>query len=245
MAGGTHAVTLAKRIFLAQYEFSGDANADSVGVTVELKDDPRYGDTYKHRKVGLADMSFSIAGSVDYSGAEDQDTIMNSKMRVQDVPLIITATDNVAVGAIANFGLVVAGQYNPQFQHGDVAKYTLTGNLGTRKWVRGKILWSPSTQVTGTANGSEVSLGAVSATQKLYVALCVFADNFSSLTVKVQSDTTGFPTPTDQVTFTNTAANTAEMPTPVNGPITDTFYRASVSTFTGTSASIIVVAGIA
>lgn len=244
MAVNDHHVVLSPRIFLAEFDISGDLNSHSINWSQELKEDNSYGDTFKQRKLSLQDTQIGVAGWVDHSGATDSETAIDSKKAAADVPLIFTNI-TAALGDSCEFGLVDFAQYQKQAQQGEVYRFDLSAALGSRRWIRGKILWSPNTSVTGTANGAEVSLGAVSATQKLYVAMAVFLDNFTSLDVKVQSDTTGFPSATDRVTFANATGVTSEMPAPVSGAITDTFWRASVSGFTGTNASIIVVAGIA
>jgi hypothetical protein len=241
---GTHAVTTGAKIYLAQVDISADAHAHSIAHSVDLPEDMRYGDTWKRRLIGQRDMNFSLAGNVDISGTSDQDTIVNSKMGVNNVPLII-APSGASIGDPCEFGLIVNGQYTPQAVLNNVFKYGLTGQIASRKWVMGKVLWNPATSITGTANGAEVLLSAVSATQKLYVAIVVIAATLTSMTVKVQSDTTGFPSSADQKTFTSVTGVTSEMPTPVDGAITDTYFRAAVTAFSGTSAQMIVVAGIA
>jgi hypothetical protein len=240
-----HTVILGAKIFIDKYDFSSDFNAHSIGQTVELPEDTNYGDTFKQRLIGLRDMSFSIAGNVDASdGLTDEDTIITSKMGINNVPLII-CPKGVAVGDPCEFGLIAKAQYTQDIKQGDVWKFGIAGNIASRRWIRGSVLWSSSTVISGTGNGAQVLLPPTSATTgNLYVAICVFAaTTLTSMTVKVQSDTVGFPSATDQKQFTPVTAVTSEMPAPVTGLGTDTYYRAIVSAFSGTSAQMIVVAG--
>jgi hypothetical protein len=246
MAVHDHQVVLSPKIYLAEFDLSSDMNAHGIAQTVDLPDDTCYGDTFKQRLTGLRDISFSLAGNWDaFDALEDQDTLLTSKMAVNNVPLIITP-NSPAVGDACEFGLVAQAQYSPQAQHGQILKWSASGNLASRRWLRGNVLWAPSTVITGTASGSQVLISAASASQSLYVAIAVWAaTSLTSMVVKVQSDTTGFASPTDKVTFTTATGVTSEMPSPVSGANTDTYYRATVSSFTGTSAQMIVVAAIA
>jgi len=246
MPAHDHQVTLSPRIYIAQFDLSGDMNAHSIGQAVELPDDVNYGDTFKQRKIGLRDMSFSMAGNVDqYDATKDQDSVLHSKMGINNVPIIVTQ-NSPAIGGPCEFGLAAFGQYAPQGTHGQVFKYSAAAVLASRRWLKGKVLWAPDTSIVGTASGTQVLIGAAGSTQKLYVAIAVwFVDTLTTMTVKVQSDTTGFPSATDQKTFTTVTGLTSEMPSPVNGAIADTYYRASISAFTGTEAKMIVVAAIA
>jgi hypothetical protein len=239
-----HAVITGSKIFVAHFDISGHLNAHAINKTQDLPDDTCYGDTFKQRLPGLQHMNFSIAGNVDLAGASDSDTILQARMGVADVPLIIAPVGS-AIGDPAEFGLIEQGQYAPTAKIGEILKFGCTGELANRRWVLGKVLWAPSTVISGTANGAEVLIGATSATQKIYVAIAVIASNLTTMTVRVESDTTGFASATVQKTFTAVTDVTSEMPTPVDGAVTDTYFRAAVSAFTGTTAQMIVVAGIA
>ena len=238
-----HEVALSSKIYLAQFDLSADLNAHTITHTTNLPEDTTYGDTYKQRLIGEQDAEFSLAGFMDLSDVTDQDTNLASVLATQDVSAII-ASSGAEVGEAAEFGLIVKPSYQKVLQRGEVEAFSLTGQIANRNWVRGRVLWDSATSITGTANGAEVELSAASATQKLYVAIAVIAANLTTMTVTVESDTTGFPSTTVQKTFTAVTAVTSENPTPVDGAIADTFYRAAVTAFTGTSAQMIVVAGI-
>ena len=232
------------KIYVAHFDISGDSNAHSISHTIALPDDTNYGDSFKQRLPGLIDVSVSVTGNVDQAGATDSDTIIDARMGVQDVPLIICPVGS-AVGDPCAFGLVGLGQYNRKLVMGDLYKFDLAASIANRIWVHGKVLATPATAVTGTTNGAEVLIGAASAAQSLYVGIAITTySGAGSVTVRVESDTTGFASATVQKTFTAATVITSEMPAAVDGAITDTYYRAAVSAFTATSVNMIVVAGI-
>lgn len=236
------------KIYLHYKDISGDANAHAINRSQELPDDTNYGDTWKQRLVGLQHMNFSISGNVDLAGVTDSDTIITGRMAVANVPLIICNDgNNVGLANPAEFGRVALAQYAPVARIGDLFKYSVTGELDDRRWVRGHVLWDPDTSITGTANGTAVQLGAVLATQNIYAAMAVIAATaLTSVTVKLQSASDqAFTSPNDRITFTAFSDVTSEMPTPVAGAITDTWWRIIVSAFTGTSCQLIGAAGIA
>jgi hypothetical protein len=243
----THSVaTSLPKVFLDAYDISGHANAHTIGQAQDLPDDTNYGDSWRQRELGMRTMNFSVAGNIDLAGATDSDTIIQSKMAVADVPLIIcNVGDAVGLSNPAEFGLVLQGQYNPQAAIGDMLKYSLTGEIANRRWIRGAVLWSSATSITGTANGTAVELGAVAAGSNIYAAISVIAEDLTTMTVKLQSSSDEpFTSPNDRITFTAVTGITADMPAPVAGSITDTFWRIIISAFTGTSAQLVGVAGI-
>jgi hypothetical protein len=80
---------------------------------------------------------------------------------------------------------------------------------------------SSSSNTTGAA-----TLGAISATQTMYASLHVFQLTGTSptLDVIVQSDTVGFGSPTDQITFTQATTRSGQYGSKA-GAVTDTFWR--------------------
>jgi hypothetical protein len=109
------------------------------------------------------------------------------------------------------------------------------------------VLHGPTAR-TATGTGTSVQLGAVSSTQRLYVALHVFSVSGTtpSLTVAIQSDNaTGFPSASTVTTLTAATAIGSQI-TRVAGPITDDWFRVSY-TISGTDPSFLfaVTAGIA
>ena len=114
----------------------------------------------------------------------------------------------------------------------------------TSAWpvVRGTSLHPPGTARTATGNGTAVQVGAVASGRQMYAALHVLSVSGTAtptLTVKVQSDTVGFGSATDQITFTAATAVGGQI-SRVAGPITDDYWRASW-TISGTNPSFLFV----
>lgn len=78
---------------------------------------------------------------------------------------------------------------------------------------------------SSNTTGSD-TLGAISATQTMYASLHVFQLTGTSptLDVVVQSDTTGFGSPTDQITFAQATTRSGQYGSKA-GAVTDTFWR--------------------
>jgi hypothetical protein len=115
-------------------------------------------------------------------------------------------------GAVGEMGMMAA------------ALYPADRSVGHRM-VRG--LLEANRTVSSSSNTTGAStLGAVSSTQTLYASLHVFQLTGTSptLDVVVQSDTTGFGSPTDQITFTQATTRSGQYGSKA-GPVTDTFWR--------------------
>lgn len=104
---------------------------------------------------------------------------------------------------------------------------------------RGALIHPDTTARTSSGTGTAREIGALSSSQRLYAGLHVIAASGTSptLDVVVQSDTTGFPSPTSRITFSQaTATANRHQFSSVAGAITDTFWRVSY-TIGGTSPS--------
>jgi hypothetical protein len=122
---------------------------------------------------------------------------------------------------------------------GDVAPWKADGK-GNSPLVRGQIAHPPGTARTSSGTGTSIQLGAVSASQALYVGLHVHSVSGTtpSLTVRVESDNaTGFPSAVTVGTFTAATAIGGQWMR-VAGPITDDWFRAAW-TISGTTPSFL------
>lgn len=145
-------------------------------------------------------------------------------------------------GELAHFMRHMTTEYvQPEGSVGDLAKFRLNsvGSDGQIGQIRGKLFKEygsgAATSSTG-AIGTGIELGAVGAAQFLYGALHLFGTAGTSITVIVESDSSGaFSTPTTVATF-NGGSITAVggyWLTPVAGAISDTFFRLNVSAISG------------
>ncbi|MET9301783.1 hypothetical protein ABZX66_20915 [Micromonospora aurantiaca] len=146
------------------------------------------------------------------------------------------------VGDLAWVTQALTGSYSLGGQVGDVAPWSASW-AGSWPLVRGQILHPPGTPRTASGNGTSRQLGALSASQALYVVLHVLSATGTtpSVTVVVESDdTSGMATPTTRATFTAATASCGQA-VKVAGPVTDDWWRIKW-TVSGTTPSFLLVA---
>lgn len=150
------------------------------------------------------------------------------------------APDGAADGALAYLTNALTAEYKPiQGGVGDAAGFEAMAK-GSTKLARGVIAHPPGTARTATGVGASNSIGALSASQSLYVNLHVLSVSGTtpSITVRIESDdNSGFTSP---VTVTTFAAATAigGQHLKVTGPTADSFFRAAW-TVSGTTPSFL------
>ena len=131
---------------------------------------------------------------------------------------------------------------------GDIAMANIGGAARQGPVVRGTILHPPSTARTSTGDGTGAQIGALSASQSMYVAVHITAASGTSPTLDLElesDDNSGFSSATSRITFTQ-ATTTGWQWAKVDGAITDDYWRITY-TLGGTSPSFefAVIAGIA
>lgn len=133
----------------------------------------------------------------------------------------------------------LATSYVPmQGEPGALAMASLAGqSSGTI--ARGMLIHPDTTARTSSGTGTAWEVGALSSSQRLYAGLHVVSASGTTptLDVKIQSDTSGFPSATDRITFSQ-ATDTANhyQLSSVAGAVTDTYWRVSY-TLGGTNPS--------
>ena len=135
-----------------------------------------------------------------------------------------------AVGAVGDIGYSFNGiesAYQPiGGTVGDVHVFSATGQ-GTGDAVRGTIMEPGTTARSSSSNSSEVNLGDLVAGERGYAALHVIATTGSpTLDVDIESDATGFGTPTTRISFVQATAVGAQFLS--DATVTaDDFWRAA------------------
>lgn len=210
------------KLWLAQYDLSGDHNALGLDYAAELRDDTVFGDDTRSRLGGLKTFAFNHQGL--WNGGDDEvDDVLFTNMGVADV-LMSVAPETGAEGEIGHFGWIEEGEYAPGAQIGEILRFTVSGEATDRP-VRGTIM----ANVTGGAssgNGTARQLGAVGAAQKLYAGIHVLSAGTGTLDVTVESDdNSGMTSSTTRITFSQFSAAGSEWATPVAGAITDDWWR--------------------
>lgn len=231
------------KLFLDGYDFSGDMSALALAYGAELQDNTTFGMDTRSRLGGLKTVTVQHEGFWN-GGANGVDDVLFGKIGVASVPMTIAPMTG-AEGELAYSFLSNLGQYTPGATVGEMLRFSVSGEA-SGELVRGSILLNATKTLTG--NGTAFNVGAASSTQKLYAALHVIAASGTSptLDVKVQSDdASGFGTPTDRITFSQATAIGSQWATPVNGAITDNWWRINYTIGgTGPSFTFVVFIGI-
>ena len=241
---GTVVMTDAKA-YMGQFDISGDLNKVDVSLSADALEDTAFGATFHTSKPGLRKAKFHQEGFVQFGATTTTvDGRIYSKFAVADVPVSVAAEGGDA-GEMALFMKALHSQYNIGAGVGDLLKFQVDAEAsGTGvQLVKGVIMEDGKTSRTIAGNTATRTLGAVSATQKIYAVLHLLAFSGTNVTFVLKSAVTDFATITDRITFTQNTAVGSEFPTPVAGSITDTFWRV-YWTGTFTSFSAVVIAGI-
>ena len=211
------------KLWIRGYDFSGDMNSMSLEYGAELQDDTVFGDDTRSRKGGLKTVAFSHAGFWNADGTDEPDDILFARVGLGS-DVMTVAPETGAAGEAAYILNAITGEYNVGAAVGEMLGFTVTGESQSNL-VRGTIIHNASQ--TSTGSGSEYEVGAVASGEYLYAALHVLSVSGTdpTLTVKVQSDATGFASATDRITFTEATAVGAQWATPVAGAIADDFWR--------------------
>lgn len=241
-------VLLDANIYLAGADLTGWSNRVEQSATAAALETTRFRQRAKTRKGGLFDMTSTIEGMHQAGDPGLPDDVFWET--VGDSAAYTVSPDEGAVGGLAYLSRVMQTKYQFSGQVGELLAWEadLSGNWPL---VRGRYLHAAVDEETDTGAAAGVQLGAVTATQALYVCLHVLdlsADTGSpTIAVKIQSDdNAGFTSATDRVTFT-TATTTGGPVSRLVGPVTDTYWRASWTVAGGAtdpSLSFVVSAGI-
>lgn len=190
---------------------------------------------------GLAETDVVAAGFWE-SGSDNSFVDPGSFAGLGAVGPWSVAPAGAADGALAYLTNALEASYKPiQGGVGDAAGFEASAK-GSTKLARGVVGHPPGTARTASGTGSSFQIGALSASQSLYVNLHVLSVSGTtpSLTVRIESDNaTGFPSATTVGTFTAaTAVGGQHMR--IAGAVTDDWFRAAW-TISGTSPSFLFV----
>jgi len=228
------------KLWMSEYDLSGDLNAIAADYGAELKDNTTFGDSTRSNQGGLKEAKMSLSGYWQST----PDAFLFNQIGVSGEPMTCSPQTG-ADGEVAFTMKALAGNYNPGGAVGDMFAFDVTGHASKSPMVRGTIMHNATRTASG--NGTARQLGAVSSTQKLYCAIHVISASGTSptLDVIVQSDDNGsMTTPVTVATFTQATGTTSEW-VEVSGAITDDYLRVNY-TLGGTSPSFefIVILGI-
>ena len=229
------------RIFAGGTDLTGVSNRTTFTGEVEPKETTNFGSGgWKEFIGGLASAAVDGGGQWEAGTAANVDDQAWADMG-SVIPYSVFPVD-ANEGSVGYFMSTLRDNYTFFGALGDVAAWTATGKSS---WpaARGLSLEAPGTARTVTGSGTAVQLGAVPAGQRLYAALHVLSvagTGSPTLTVRVQSDTVGFPSPTTQIAFTAATAIGGQIARTAVGAITDDYVRADW-TISGSSPSFLFV----
>jgi len=211
------------KIYLAEFDISGDMNEGHLMTRVSPLDTTTFGNSYRSRLAGLLEFDAAYRGFWQGGdGAIDDNLFDNLGSSNRNLTI---CPETGAAGEVSYISRAVGVDYSFGGNVGEMLAFDMSLNGQKQPLVRSTVM---ETGVkTTTFNGTARQLGQVSATQKLYALLHVIAASAGdTLDVKVQSDdNSDFTSPTDRVTFSQATAVGSEWATPVDGPITDDWWR--------------------
>jgi hypothetical protein len=229
------------QLLLGGFDLSGFSGEFESAAETAMKSANNFaGQGYEIVLPGVTTAAATIKGHSDFATSAVNQTFASAQRGTQYGLSILPVGTNSAAGDPALFMRGLLGDMKPYSGNtGDVADFEMT-ITGDSAEVDGVVALPLASR--GAATGTAIQLGAVTATRRLWAAVHVTAGTFTNLVVTIESDTTGFPSPTTVITFATVSASGWQFLS-VAGPITDDFFRAKTTISTGT-ATVAVVMGV-
>ena len=219
-------VMTACKLYVGEFDLSGDVNSLTLSADTDAVEDTTFSSGgVRTFRPGLSDVSFDHSGfwNATATGDGSDDALFAD---IGSAPQVITvgATDGL-IGNPAFTHQGIEATYSPGGSVGEMFAFTVSGS-GSGQFVSGTVLHDASAAVTTSATDTGSQLGAVTSSETVYASLHVVAASGSSptLDVVVQSDTSGFPSPTSRITFAQAGAVTSEWGS-LAGAVTDDYWR--------------------
>jgi hypothetical protein len=222
------------KVFSGGYDLSDHITSVNLEITAEELDATTINSGgFREKLGGIKDTSLQMDGFYE-AGANKPDALLGASIGNE---LIVTTVPDAGVGNTAYFMKSRLFSYQMFGSVGEIAPFSISKSQSDDEVVQGKIEIDGA--LTASGNSTGVQLGAVGATERVYVAIhCTAVSGTSTPTVtfKLQSDdNSSFTSPTDSITFSNITAIGADYQSAA-GAITDTYYRLNY-TISGTSPS--------
>jgi hypothetical protein len=214
------------------HDFTTDVNQMTLEATVAELDVSTMGSSWRKIIAGQKSSSLALAGFWQ-AGDDSVDKEAFTNIGVADQVVTICTTDTE--GSVAYLTQATTINYSFLGAFGEAAPFSLTASGANVQGVVRGALVAESQAVSSTGGlGSGTLVGAVGSDEYLYAALHVF-DAGTTITVELESDATGAfaGSETTRGTFTGITAVGGTWLTRVAGPFTDTYWRANVTTVTG------------
>jgi hypothetical protein len=220
------------RVLLAHYDISGKCNRGRVVRGSKSLNDTTFGPVpMETSKAGLLRAKIELEGFTDFGPGSLDDVMVGSAggtnlVGMVDVP-VLASPKGAYEGDVAYFMRAHIADYDhPGIDIGELFKFRMKSEASGRgaSLVRGRVFEDGRTARTTSGNSAAQQLGAVASGQRLFAVVHLLEFTGASLGILVRSAVTNFATITTRMTF-SPETPIALWGTPVNGPITDTWYR--------------------
>ena len=214
-------------LYWGGYSLASSFNAIAMNMGNSPQDDTVYGDSFQSNASGLSSIQCEAEGFWESA----TDAVLQSGLAINaaDTVLSVTPTGSATAGLPSIFSKVTTSTYNPISTGtvGSMMGFSLSAEGRGEKSVTGEIFVIPATTHTSSSTSTvNSSIGAVSATQKIYSALhAISTSGTLVVTVKSASNLAFDADVTTELTHTQVDSTvTAEMLSKA-GAITNAFWR--------------------
>lgn len=230
------------RIVVQWFDLALALNQVEISPSVDLKSAGAFGNSTKRRVAGLYDTQVKVSGFLEYASVQTEQVLAYDLITAaspSDFAIAVCPGPGTVPGEVAYITTTKQGSFSAPQQHGEMALLSAEFG-GSDRLVRGAVLAAGNASVTGTA----VQLGAVTASQKIYVLLQQLGINglSTALDVDIQScASSGFGSGvTTRFSAVHLESNGPRVVwTSLAGAITDTYWRAVVTVTNGPSTFLI------
>lgn len=233
------------KILLGGFDLSSFVNQMRIsGKRADLDNTTAGSGGVRERLVGMREGDFAGSGFYDADGTSAPDEALNALQGLLDVPV----TYAISSGTEGSLGYTLLGgsfEWKQGGQVNTVHPFEFSGAASDSGPIRATVM--RNSVATGSSNGTAFQLGALSATQRIFVVLHVFnaTGTTPQIALKLQSSVDqAFTSPTDRITLTAAGARSYRSGS-LLGVVTDTWWRVTWTiTGTGPSVPFIALAGI-
>lgn len=215
-------------IFVGHQDLSGDLNQISGTISVNPLDVTTFGSGGWYQRIaGLRDIDLAGDGFLNLGTGNVEEYLYTVSLGASKAIMISETTGAEGEHADLFQGLHV--NFDQPEKVGDAAAFKANFK-GTGQWARGLVLTSKTSQTTNGSGTISASQAVMATASKLYATLHVFSVSGTNPTLQVSvlsATTSGFGSSTSRIAFSTATAASSQWGTPLAGPITDQFYRAT------------------
>lgn len=218
------------KIYRGGYDLSGYSNAAELAYEFPEVPVPVFGNACQHGIPGLPKLTWNLEGLASANATStatyESDDILSARLGSGTDEPQSWCPQTGADGEPAYFSETNLLNYSLAAPIGEAHAFSASGGSVGTALVRGTIMATGAK--TSSSQGTARQLGQVTAAQKLYAVLHVFAVSGTNPTLDVlvkSDDAEGFSSGSTRITFAQKTAIGSELATPVAGAITDDWWR--------------------